>query len=219
MDSSVDKKKIDEHFKYRSKWDVNLVSNSYQDLIYLSKKKSPKTKKRLFLDQEPIKTKYQRMEEIKDMKGFVVNVHGPTDFDIHFQLPDDVIKKYDNVIFHNYTYKDIDVNYEFPSNNMLSHSGQKEGKAYRCRLRGIGLKKTDNKSFLWKSNQLSTEIKHLIDRTDGWIRCNLLDIDVYQRLLIDVMIDTQNGSINLTDYLLNRMKSENDPIFFEYIKT
>jgi len=214
----MDDKKPNEEFLYRSKWDINLIPPSCTDALYFSNKKNAKHKKRLFLAPDPIKTKYQRMEEINDIKGFVVNVHGPTDFDIDFNLPDDLLKKYSNVISHKYTYKDIDLNYKFPSDNVLSHSQEREGKAYRCRLRRIGLKKTNNKAFMWKSNQLLIEIKHLIDRTDGWIRCNLLDIDVYQRLLIDIIIDTQNGPINLTDYLLNRMKSEEDPIFFEYVK-
>jgi hypothetical protein len=213
----MDDKKTNDEIIYGGKWEINLISNSYNDLLFISNRKFPKQKRRSFLNQEPIKTKYQRMEEISDVKGFVVNVHGPTDFDIDFNLSDDLIKKYNNVIFHKYVYKDVDVNYEFPKNNILSHSEEREGKAYRCRLRRIGLQK-NNKSFMWKSNQLLTEIKHLIDRTDGWVRCNLLDIDVYQRLLIDIIIDTKNGSINLTDYLLNRMKSDDDPIFFEYVK-
>lgn len=206
---------------YRSKWDIKLTSDPYNDTVFHSNKKTNKQKKRIFLNADPVKTSYQRMEEISDIKGFVVNVHGPTDFDIDFNLPDHLIKKYDNVIFHNYTYKeykDTNINYDYSSNNMLSRSTEKEGKVYRCRLRKIGLHKK-NKSFMWKSNQLLTEIKHHIDRTDGWVRCNLLDIDVYRRLLIDIIIDTQNGPINLTDYLLTRVKSEDEPIFFEYVKS
>jgi hypothetical protein len=121
------------------------------------------------------------------------------------------------VISHKYSCIDIDINYDFPLSNILSNSGQKERKAYRCRLRRIGLNKK-NHNFAWKSKQLLAEINHLIDRTDGWVRCNISDIDVYRRLLIDIMIDTQNGTINLTDYLLNRMEAEEEPIFFEYSK-
>ena len=209
----------DEETPYRSKWEINLISDPYNDLAFFSNKKLNKPKKRIFLNPDPIKTKYQCMQEVTNIKGFVVNVHGPTDFDIDFNLSDELIKIYENVIIHKYIYKDIDKNYDFPSNNILSRSSEKEGKVYRCRLRKIGLHKKNNKSFMWKSNQLLTEIKHLIDRTDGWVRCNLLDIDVYRRLLIDIIIDTKNGPINLTDYLLNRMISEEEPIFFEYMKT
>ena len=203
---------------YRSKWDVNLIADSYANLLFYPAKKVHKPKKRFFLNQEPVKTRYQKLPEVTDIKGFVVNVHGPTDFDIDFNFSDELIEKYKTVISHKYVYKDVDINYDFPVNNVLSHSSEKEGKAYRCRLRKIALNKGNNKSFIWKSNQLLTEIKHLIDRTDGWVRCNLLDIDVYQRLLIDIIIDTQNGPINLTDYLLNRVKHEEEPIFFEYVK-
>ena len=214
----MDDKKNTDVLLYRSKWDVNLIADSYANLLFYPNKKVIKPKKRFFLNQEPVKTRYQKMTEIADIKGFVVNVHGPTDFDIDFNFSDELIERYKTVISHKYVYKDIDINYDFPTNNVLSHSSEREGKAYRCRLRKIGLKKVNNKSFIWKSNQLLTEIKHLIDRTDGWVRCNLLDIDVYQRLLIDIIIDTQNGPINLTDYLLNRVKSEQEPIFFEYVK-
>ena len=211
--------KIPENIYYKSKWDINLVPSLYNDSFFVPKKKPQNQKKRSFLNQEPVKSKYQHLKEISDVRGFVVNVHGPTDFDIDFQLSNDLIKNYDSVISHNYTYKDIGINYEFPPNNTLSRSHEQEGKAYRCRLRGIGLNKANNKSFLWKSNQLLIEIIHLLDRTDYWVRCNLLDIDVYNRLLIDIMLDTKNGTINLTDYLLTRMKSENQPIFFEYVKS
>ena len=203
---------------YRSKWDINLISDPYNDLAFISTKKPHKQKKRIFLDCDSVKTKYQRMEEVKDVKGFVVNIHGPTDFDIDFNLPDDLIQRYNDVVVNKYGYKDIDNDFNFPLNSILSRSSEKEGRVYRCRLRKIGLHKKNNKAFMWKSNQLLAEINHLINRTDGWVRCNLLDIDVFRRLLIDIIIDTKNGSINLTDYLLNRMKSEEEPIFFEYMK-
>jgi len=202
---------------YRSKWEINLVSEPYNTLSHISNKKPYKLKKRVFLDTENSKSKYQHMDELINVKGFVVNVHGPTDFDIDFNFSDDLVKKYENVISHKYSYKDIDINYDFKLNNVLSRSSEKEGNVYRCRLRKIGLNK-QNKSYMWKSNQLLTEINHLLDRTDGWVICNLLDIDCYKRLLIDIIIETKNGSINLTDYLLNRMKSEDEPIFFEYSK-
>jgi len=124
----MDNNKNTEEFLYRSKWDINLISDPYNDLTFLSNKKLPKQKKRIFLNSDHIKTKYQRMEEVSNIKGFVVNVHGPTDFDIDFNLSDDLIKRYDNVIFHKYVYKDIDINYDFPSNNILSRSSEKEGK-------------------------------------------------------------------------------------------
>ena len=205
--------------KYRSKWDINLISNSYENLIFSQKKKHHNYNKKIVIYKEPLHSKYQHLQEIKNVKGFVVNVHGPTDFDIHFELPDHIIEKYNNVIFHKYFYKDIDINYDFQSDNLLSTFNVREGKAYRCRLRGIGIKKSNTKSFTVKSNLFLMEIKHLIDRSDLWIRCDLSDIDIYKRLLIDIIIDTKTGPINLTDYLLNRIKSDDDPIFFEYIKT
>jgi hypothetical protein len=66
---------------------------------------------------------------------------------------------------------------------------------------------------------MCVEIKQLIDRTDGWITCTLSDIDVYQRLLVDIIINTCNGPIDLREYLLDRMKDDDhreNPIFYPY---
>lgn len=202
----------------KSKWDIRLIPTKNDNCYIPLNSKSTTFKKRAFLNQSLNKPKYTHLSLLNNIKGFVVNVHGPTDFDIDLQIPCENVNFYETVISHKYTYKDIGKSYEFPINNILSNSGDREGIAYRCRLQGIGVKKNQNSSYNWKSNQLAVEIKHLIDRTDGWVICTLTDIDVYQRLLIDITINTINGPINLTKYLLNRMQSETEPIFFEYDK-
>lgn len=202
----------------KSKWDIMLIPTINDNCYIPFNHKSIPFKKRSFLNQNFEKTKYTHLNILENVKGFVVNVHGPTDFDIDLDIPKNLLINYSSVISHVYTYKDITKSYEFPKNNILSNSGNREGIAYRCRLRGIGVKKKENNCYNWKSNQLAFEIKHLIDRTDNWVVCTITDIDVYQRLLIDITIDTINGPINLTDYLLNRMKLETEPIFFEYQK-
>ena len=60
------------------------------------------------------------------------------------------------------------------------------------------------------------KVKQLIDRTDGWVICRLSDIDVYNRLLVDVDVHTCNGPIDLCDYLLSKMINEENPIFYPY---
>ena len=173
----------------KSKWDIMLIPTKNDECYVPFNSKSSSFKKRAILNQNIIKTKYTHLNELYNIKGFVVNVHGPTDFDIDLQIPNEYIQNYINVISHKYTYKDISKSFEFPQDNILSHSGEREGIAYRCRLRGIGVKKTQNISYNWKSNQLTVEIKHLIDRTDGWVTCSVTDIDVYQRLLIEITIN------------------------------
>lgn len=169
--------------------------------------------------------KYQRMPEIHNIIGFVVNVHDPTNFDIDFEISDELHEKYKYVISNKYTYQDINLpginsndisDINVMRNSLENNDTPKIGITYRCRLRGIGINQLTPHIHTWKRNQLCVEIKQLIDRTDGWIICTLSDIDIYRRLLVDVIINTRNGSINLCDYLLTRMSREDNPIFSPY---
>lgn len=175
--------------------------------------------------------KYHKMQELYDVSGFVVNVHDPTNFDIDFKFEDNkTAYKYCHVISNKYTYGDLtdnfklsascdsdaDASYDIEKLMDNNAEGLKIGIAYRCRLRGIGIQQNQLPSHKWRSNQLKLEIINLIDRADGWITCNLSDIDVYKRLLVDITINTCNGPIDLCEYLLNRMKGEENPIFFPY---
>jgi hypothetical protein len=173
--------------------------------------------------------KYHKMPEIRNIDGFVVNVHDPINFDIDFKFTENgIAHKYCHVISNIYTYKDLTSNFKLSSScdseadtsyaieNLMNEKivGLETGIAYRCRLRGIAIQQ--HPSHKWRSNQLKLEIINLIDRTDGWITCNLSDIDVYKRLLVDITINTSNGAIDLCEYLLNRMKNEEFPIFIPY---
>lgn len=181
--------------------------------------------------KKPKYLKYHKMQEIHNVIGFVVNVHDPTNFDIDFKFEDDkTAYKYCHVISNKYTYTDLtdnfklsascdseaDASYDIEKLMDNNFPGLKTGTAYRCRLRGIGIQQNQIPSHKWRSNQLKLEIINLIDRADGWITCNLSDIDVYKRLLVDITINTCNGPIDLCQYLLTRMKGEENPIFFQY---
>ena len=162
-------------------------------------------------------SKYQRMRESHNVIGFVVNVHDATNFDIDFELSPDLHEKYRDVISNQYTYQDLGVDFlENPDLNRLIKITPEVGTTYRCRLRGVGINQLSYSDHTWKSNQMCVDVRQLIDRTDGWITCTLSDIDVYQRLLVDISIHTGNGIINLRDYLLDRMKLEETPIFYPY---
>lgn len=161
------------------------------------------------------KNRYQRMKEIKNIIGFVVNVHDATNFDIDLELPPNTHEKYKDVISNQYVYQDPGPDFlENPDINKLLATPTVIGTTYRCRLRGVGINQSTYNT--WKSSQICVEIKQLIDRTDGWIICTLSDIDVYQRLLIDIEINTASGSVNLRDYLLTRMSGEEQPLFYAY---
>jgi hypothetical protein len=159
---------------------------------------------------------YQRMREPHNVTGFIVNVHDATNFDIDLEIPTELHDKYRDVISNQYTYQDL--GYDFLENPDLNRTSQITpciGTTYRCRLRGVGINMSSH-MHTWKSNQMCVEIKQLIDRTDGWVTCVLSDIDVYQRLLVDIVINTCQGPINLGDYLLTRASEEDHPIFYPY---
>lgn len=158
--------------------------------------------------------RYHRMKEIPNVTGFIVNTHDSTNFDIDFDIPYEIHDTYQDVISNQYSYHDFeDSVFENPNLNMKITP--KIGTTYRCRLRGIGINQSSN-MYITKSNRICMELKLLIDRTDGWIKCTLSDIDVYRRLLVDIEIHTCNEIINLHDYLLNRMVGDKDPIFYPY---
>lgn len=162
-------------------------------------------------------SKYQRMREIDNITGFVVNVHDATNFDIDLEMSPEFHERYNNVISNQYTYQDLGNDFlENPDLSRTIRNTPRVGTTYRCRLRGVGINQLPQNLHIWKNNQMCVEVKQLIDRTDGWITCTLSDIDVYERLLVDVIINTCNKTINLREYLLNRMEQEKTPIFSSY---
>lgn len=161
--------------------------------------------------------KYHHMKEVRNVLGFIVNIHDATNFDIDLNMPLEQHRLYKGVISNEYTYQDLDEDYfENPNHTRFIKINPKKGLTYRCRLKGVGINQLTSPFDLWKANQMCIEIKQLIDRSDGWVICNLSDIDVYQRMLVDIIIHTSSGFINLRNYILTRMKQEDNPIFYSY---
>lgn len=160
--------------------------------------------------------KYQCFDETKNVKGFVVNIHDAANFDIDLEISDEIRDKYKDVICQNYYYHDFSQKILTTFNEEVKKEiFPKKGKAYRCRLKGLGLNHNVN-NYAYKSNQMSLEIKKLIDRTDGWIMCTLSDVDIFQRLLVDITVWTQKGPINILDHLISKCYNINDSIFYSY---
>lgn len=159
--------------------------------------------------------RYIKIKPTLGIIGYIVNINDATNFDIDFILNNDISRNYKNVISNQYTFQDLGS--DFIKNVCTKHSSgltvnPTQGTTYRCRLRGIGINQK-SLNYLQKLNDASIKVRQLVDRSDGWIISNLFDIDVYQRLLVDVYICTQNDIINLRDFLLNL-----DPtIFYPYL--
>lgn len=170
--------------------------------------------------------RYQRIRQVSSVRGFVVNIHDATNFDIDLEIPDGLNHLYRDVIRNEYSYLDVspifgDIVDEGDSRN-LRRSGSVDdrklviSKTYRCRLKGIAINKIAYNNNANLRNTVLITINQLIDRSDGWVVCTLSDIDVYQRLLVDITIHTPTQIINLKEHLLRLMADSANPIFYPY---
>jgi hypothetical protein len=128
-----------------------------------------------------------------------------------------LIFNYRNFISNDYSYILLTNDIFYNPDSFKSHFIPQISTTYRCRLRGIAYN-SDNK-YYYKSNKnynLNIKISQLINLVNGWIICNISDIDVYNRLLVDIFIVTSTHIINLKDFILEHMKNEQNPIYSEY---
>lgn len=181
----------------------------------ITQKLSPIPEHQIDRNDEKV-SRYQRLKEIKNINGFVVNIHDATNFDIDLDLPVELRDKYNDVISNEYFYQDLPSDFLENPNLANQQLIPCKSKTYRCRLKGIGINQLPNNYHIHKNNIISYEIKQLIDNNDGWVLCNLSDIDVYQRLLVDIIIPTNTENISLKDFLLNKMNYEDNPLFYPY---
>lgn len=123
-----------------------------------------------------LSTKFSK-ETREILPGFVVNVHDAINFDIDLSFTPSQRYHYRHVIQNDYKYKEE-----------ASDEAIKSGKAYRCRLKGIQLSsshKVHGKSVTM--SKATTDMEHMIDRSNGWVICVIDSVDVYNRLLIDLI--------------------------------
>lgn len=159
--------------------------------------------------------KYHRMKSVSDVRGFVVNIQDATNFDIDLDVSADIHERYREVISNHYTYKDMPPDYySRPDLAKAMALPPKVGTTYRCRLKGIGIN-PNNES--WRVTKAFCEVIKLLNRSDYWVTCTLSDIDVYERLLVDIYVHTASGVINLCDYLLNHRGGDPNPLFVPYV--
>lgn len=137
---------------------------------------------------------YKKLENIEDVDAYVVNIQDATNFDIDIvNIPDYMKSKYNEVHKNVYEYIEYDRN--------LDESRAKKGITYRCHLRDIDMREKKKKNGL--SAAAKREVEELIFKHNRWIKCNIGDIDIYNRLLIDVRIPTKDGhTIDLAPHLL-----------------
>ena len=149
-------------------------------------------------------------------KGFIVNIHDAINFDIDLNIDANDIPSLNTMITNSYRYYQISKGENFNEGFSKSFNKNyiKTGSTYRCRLRGIGINQQVYNP--WKKNHLFMKVKQFIDRADGWINCRLIDVDVYHRLLVDIIVLVPSGDINIKDYILEQMENEVHPMFYPY---
>lgn len=136
--------------------------------------------------------------------GYVVNVYNLLNYDIDLPLDD-----YKNIIMNQYTYQCVHDDI---------HLGQMiTSQSYRCRLNGLLIADKNNKK---KKHSYTYEINKLINLVDGWVQCHVVGVDIFNRLLVDIIIPVSQinhkdylNDINIKDYLL-----QDDSLFQPYIK-
>jgi hypothetical protein len=141
----------------------------------------------------------------KYVKGFVLNIYDALNYDIDFPHLTNNRLLY-KVISNEYRYRNIMKNGEL-SNELTSYS-------YRCRLNGIEI----NANFYNRKQikMYTTEIRKLLDRVDLYINVEIKGVDIFNRLLINIIIPELD--IDLCDLLLDKSKQCNDNLFNKYIK-
>ena len=130
---------------------------------------------------------------VHGVTGYIVNIHDAVNFDI------DLSHKFNKVLPNKYSYYDL-------TYSQLTHLTKnvsikpREGISYRCRLRGI---KFNRKGGASQINLITKRVRQLINKSDGWVTCNLYGTDIYNRVLTDIIIFSENKFINLYNYLLD----------------
>lgn len=129
-------------------------------------------------------------------------------------------RRYDSVYKNQYEYIDYKDEYE------SEETWAKKSVTYRCHLRGIDIIGRKEKMILDDRSQSlinisNNDIERLIKKNNRWVICTLGDVDIYNRILVDIVITTEqergqgqgqgqgqeSENINLARHLLNSYPS------------
>jgi hypothetical protein len=173
--------------------------------------------------KRPETTKRSETKGKQRFWGYVVNVHDAINFDIDLIFPPDLesTQQYSIAITNIYTYQNTNAN----ANNTTEEIN--EGSTYRCRLKGVGMQKSNGRpdgrpdgrpEKKTEENRLSREahiamIKQL-DRQNGWVLVEISAVDVYRRLLV-TLFDPITGD-NLSSILF---RPEFEKVFIRHQKS
>lgn len=128
-------------------------------------------------------------------RGFIVNIHDTVNYDIDFEQ--NVYEKYWNVLTNPYFYSDFEYNQTSHTIKTANIPSQEVASiAYRCRLKGVGVRDNADASLL---KEAYVELCRKIDSWEGWVECTLYDVDSFSRILIELR-NPENHKENLLDF-------------------
>lgn len=158
--------------------------------------------------------KHIKLNTLCNIPGFIVNIYDPISFDIDLRIPEELQEKYQSAISSEYEY--VDITSDKIERNDYSNLTLKQGKTYRCRLRGVAKDKSNKNLFYKTVHELYKTINELKNRNNSKVICTISNIDKYSWLLVDIYINTSTGKINFTNYLLNSEKNVAVPVYYLY---
>lgn len=117
--------------------------------------------------------------------GYVIHIHDTVNYDIAFpkewQTNDNFIETYRNVTSSQYTFMD----YQWKNNQWQSMQPiEAYDIAYRCRIKGVGIHTIQKSQSM--SRDAYIELSRHIDGWNGWVWCQLFEVDTFSRILVHI---------------------------------
>lgn len=130
---------------------------------------------------------YTRMRPVPNVSGSIICVHSPINYDIKLSIGEQQERWYASVTKDTYNYVNDESDLIFKT-------------TYRCRLSGI----EEDKSNQILLSTVLEDIKSVLASSNSEVVCKLGDIDIYNRLLVDIVITIGDEKVDLKDYLLSK---------------
>lgn len=137
--------------------------------------------------------------------AYVVGVQGPLNLHMQIYFPPNVEKQYITADHYEYSY----ISEEYPDDSLI-----RKGRVYHCHLRGVEICATEDPS---NTKEAHIFITKRINESLGWVLVSISDIDIYNRLLVNIFDIKTRLSIN-TQLLSEKNYRTDEYIAKEYIR-
>lgn len=138
---------------------------------------------------------YRRYVPVHGCVAFVAHVQDPANYDIEIQLDKTLRQRYANAVTTCFTYSFLPDS-DFVTGHDPSKIKEQAGYTYRCRLRGVGVRVP---ALRTEMRALHRRIQQLLEASDNYATVAVSDLDVHQRVLVDIYI----GDVSLRQLVLD----------------